>query len=418
MPAPIILQDQSGLAQGLATAGSAFAQAMQQRNLQKQEDVRQQKALQQQQQYGSILNQALGDLGQNPSAIGVTQALMGALEQGVPPEMVQKYGSLYAALEKSQKQGLMGPEDVSQMGQLFQQFGMGEEEAMRNAQLYGQLTTGGQTEMAKLLVDRISRGGFEQAQQPGMGMQPQEEVIEEVGFKWPKVNVFEDRTPKERASLKTELLKENNKELKEINTSLNTSNNNLLRYQQLERLNNSGQLPTNLEALNINWSTGDIRFPRLANPATQQYVKTVMDFMSGAKDTFGARVTNFEIGTFLKRLPTLANSEEGRRVIIEQMKTIEELNQLRDQSIKDVYDHYGNQKIDRATADRIAEDYRSDAEAELKKKFANSVQAQEVYEAKSLAPEGKVAARSPSGEIVYIYQSKADVAQKKGYEIL
>lgn len=430
MPAPIILQDTSGLARGITGAGSALAQALQFRAQAKTRTQEQERLEAKNQQYGSILDQTLGTLEEGASPLQVTQALTAAVNQGVPVDTARNYGTLYATLEKSRKEGPPGPDQIAGMANLFGKFGMEEDVAQRNADLWGRLTTGGQTEFAKMLVDQIARNQFkpveERADFSAVTPEGTFAVREEVGpalpqeetFKWPMVDVFEDRTPKERATLKSDLLKLNNVEIKEINKKLQTSRGNLMRYEQLERLNDSKKLPEGLENANINWTTGEIRFPKFANAETQQYVKTVMDFMSTAKDSFGARVTNFEVGLFLKRLPTLANTEEGRRVILKQMQAIEKLNVLHEQSIREVYDHYGTQKIDRASAERIAEDYRADEQKSLLKEFAESMHAQETHEARSLAPEGKVPAKGPDGKIVYIWTHQADKAAKKGYNVL
>lgn len=416
MPAPIILQDQSGLAQGIAGAGSALAGALGQRMQQKRQQ-------QQQQQYGSILDQTLGSLPQDASPLQVTQALSQAVQQGVPTDVAQNYGTLYATLQKSQPNMPPGPDQINTMSTLFKKFGMPEDVAQRNAELWGQLTTGGQTEMAKMLVDQISRQQYSQNNaNPQMGFQPmgEEAVVseEEVEtFDFPKVDVFEDRTPKERTQLKTELLKQNNASYSDNSEKLRKVDSEIMRYNQLEQLNNSGRLPEGLEALNINWTTGDIRYPKLANPETQQFVKTINDFTVAAKDTFGARVTNFELGAFMKRLPTLANTTEGRRVILAQMKAMKDLDRLYHDSLKEVYDHYGMQKIDKASAERIAADLRKDDEAKLKQKFEDSVKAQEVYDARARAPEGKIPAIAPDGRVVYIWRNQADKAEKQGFRI-
>lgn len=417
MPAPIILQDQSGLGAGIAGAGNALAQALGTR-------VQQQRNERQQQQYGSILDKTLGQLPENPSALQVTQALSSAMQQGVPSDIAQNYGSLYSTLQKSQPNLPPGPDEINSMSNLFRKFGMEEDVALRNAELWGKLTTGGQTEMAKMLVDQISRNQFRPKEQQiddpagmlsGEGV---EEVLEVQEFKWPKVDIFEDRTPKERANLKGELLKTNNAEYKEISEKLRKTDQEIMRYDQLERLNDSGKLPSGMGKYNINWTTGDIRIPALASPETQQYVKTINDFTVAAKDTFGARVTNFELGAFMKRLPTLANSEEGRRLILDQMKAMKGLDKLYDESIKAVYDKYGMQKIDRSNVERIAEDYRKDEEERLIKQFNESMNAQEVYTARQNAPEGTLPVRKPDGTIGYLPIDKVDLAKKKGWEIL
>jgi len=416
MVSPIILQDQSGLAQGVSQAGGAFAQALGQRRQQQAQTAKQQKQ-------GSILSSTLSSLPEDASALDITRAFSSAIEQGVPLDTAKDFSTLFSTLQKSQPGRPPSPDQINTMTTLFKKFGMPEDVAQRNSELWAQLTTGGQTEMAKLLVDQISRQQFGQNQEnPNLGFEPigEETIVSESEveeFKFPKVDIFEDRTPKERAQLKTELLKENNKDLKEITQKSRKLDQEIMRYDQLERLNNSGKLPEDFGRLNVNWTTGDIKLPFLANPETQQFVKTINDFTVAAKDTFGARVTNFELGAFMKRLPTLANSTEGRRLILAQMKAMKNLDRLYDDSIKQVYRKYGTQNIDRANVERIAEDLRKDDEEKLKKDFEDSVKSQEVYDARSRAPDGKIPAISPDGKVVYIWTNQADKAEKQGFRI-
>jgi hypothetical protein len=410
MGSPLIFQDQSGLAQGIAGVGGALSQALGQR-------MQRQRFQQQQQQYGNILQSTLGELDETASPIQVTQALSSALSQGVPSDIVNQYGTLFSTLQKTRAGLPPGPEQVTQMSNLFQKFGMPPEIAQRNAELWAQLTTGGQTEMAKLLIDEIARGQYGE----GVGRSQEEVTVSEdevKEFKFPKVDVFEDRTHKERVQLKSQLLKDNNAEYKAVSEGLKKTDNEIMRYDQLERLNESGKLPKGLGRLNINWTTGDIRVPALANPETQLFVKTINDFTVAAKDTYGARVTNFELGAFMKRLPTLANTEEGRRLIIAQMKSMKGLDRLYDESVKKAYDHYGMQKVDRQTVERVAADLRKEDEERLKKDFENSIHAQEVYEARQRSPENYFPVRKPDGNIGYLPIEKIDFAKKKGWEML
>lgn len=111
-----------------------------------------------------------------------------------------------------------------------------------------------------------------------------------------------------------------------------------------------------LQRLNINPTSGNLLIPALASPEAQRFVKTVNDFTRLAKDSYGSRVTNFDLEQFMKRLPTLANSEEGRGQIIQQMKLINKINQAHDKSLLEVFDkHGGIRKIDFDIAQNIAE---------------------------------------------------------------
>ena len=210
----------------------------------------------------------------------------------------------------------------------------------------------------------------------------------------------------------------NAKEYAEIKQKSRGYDDEIRRLGQMGRLNDSGKLPTGLERLNINWSTGDIRVPGLANPETQLFVKSVNDFTTKAKDTYGARVTNFELGTFMRRLPTLANTEEGRRLIIEQMQVNAGLEKLYQDSLKEVYDNYGLRGIDSQKAEQIAEEIRKEDEEALLNKYEDVMSSQEVYEARKLAPEGMFPVKNPQGKVGYLPTEKIDAARAKGWKIL
>ena len=83
MPAPIVLQDQSGLAQGIAGAGSALSQALQQRGMERK-----------QAQGLSAFQTAMGQADPNdPNAIA--SAYQQALAQGADPAQLQFLGQQY-----------------------------------------------------------------------------------------------------------------------------------------------------------------------------------------------------------------------------------------------------------------------------------------------------------------------------------
>ncbi len=122
--------------------------------------------------------------------------------------------------------------------------------------------------------------------------------------------------------------------------------------KRLQTLNEGGNLPKGIKRWNVKFKDGELRIPFLAHPDAQAFVKTINDFTVKAKDSFGARVTNFELERFMKRLPGLLNSEEGRRVILRQMEIIGELNIMKDREIIDVFESKGglrNIDYDRAT---------------------------------------------------------------------
>jgi hypothetical protein len=124
------------------------------------------------------------------------------------------------------------------------------------------------------------------------------------------------------------------------------------------------------QKLNINPSTGELIIPALASPEAQRFVKTINDFTTKAKDSYGARVSNFELDRFMKRLPTLANSPEGRTQIIRQMQIINNINAARELALDQVIDEHGGiRNIDFDQAERMADKVSRPMITDLKKEF-------------------------------------------------
>lgn len=423
MPAPIVYDPYAGLRQGISQAGSALGSALGHR-------AQQQRRVDQAKEYGGILSSTIGALNPDASRMDVMQAFNSAISQGLPIDIAQNMGTLYKALADPRSSGGLGIQNEDELISLLKKFGMDDDQAAREAKLYMNLPQGGKTAYANYLFDRMQRGQLapgtpQTAQQttqiseqiPGADLS-ETETTEVEEYQFPEVDLFEGLNSKEKVLRQKELFNANAKDYAEVNKKYRGYEDEIRRLEQMEKINDSGKLPKNFSSLNVNWSSGNIRIPRFANEETQAFVKLVNDFTTKAKETFGARVTNFELGAFMKRLPTLANSEEGRRVILEQMKTTADLNKLYESSLKQVYDKYGLRGIDTQKAEKIAADLRKDDEQELIKRYKNSLQAQEVYEAKSLAPEGKVAVRNSEGKIGYIDLNKADKAKARGYEVL
>ncbi len=172
--------------------------------------------------------------------------------------------------------------------------------------------------------------------------------------------------------------------------------------------------------------TGEILIPALASEAAQQFSKTINDFTVSAKDSYGSRVTNFDLNQFMKRLPNLANSEAGRKKIIEQMKIINDLNSLREKTLHDVIDkHGGIRNIDYDEAERLTNKKIKKQTDELKKKFINNNSSLDKEYSKVLKdfkqniPNNSVAVRFNDGNIAYIPKDKLKdfIKDKAGEEL-
>lgn len=191
--------------------------------------------------------------------------------------------------------------------------------------------------------------------------------------------------------------------------------------EELKTLEQLSPQISGFERLNINPMTGDLLIPALASPEAQQFVKTINDFTIQAKDSYGARVTNFDLNQFMRRLPTLANSEEGRRRILEQMSIINNLNKMYEQSLHDVFDQYGGlRNIDYDRASEIAynkfEKESKPLRADLKK--LSSAETRDfshiVSEKKRNAPSGQVLMMTKDGKFGYVPKNEMAEALKDG----
>lgn len=174
-----------------------------------------------------------------------------------------------------------------------------------------------------------------------------------------------DRSKEQDKKGKAETYKTNLPVYKEAIDNMTKFESEIRSLDQMSEINKRDKLPKGLGRLNINWGTGEIRVPFLANTDTQRFAKLVNDFTTKAKDSYGARVTNFELERFLKRLPTLANSKEGRKQIIEQMSIMNELNLLREKTLKEVYDEHGLGGIDFQKANILADETMSKEKQKL-----------------------------------------------------
>lgn len=178
---------------------------------------------------------------------------------------------------------------------------------------------------------------------------------------WPKIEPPSETTPAEKEKWRASNQRENNKLLQETQKKINAHENTLVRANILTELNDTGKLPSGLGSLIINPDTGEpygvASLTGQVNKETQRFVKTLNDFLIDAKNYFGARVTNFDVTAFKSRLPTLLNSEEGRRVIIQQMKLMEELQMVHDNGLADALKHYGRNAsysdVQKSVDDRI-----------------------------------------------------------------
>jgi hypothetical protein len=252
-----------------------------------------------------------------------------------------------------------------------------------DAQLYSRLTKGGQTAFVKDVLESEKRKkdlspfnplkrqkdllGSEQKTETEEQLSPEEMVDREIE----QENYIQDLglTPAERVKREKERFDTGYKKYEESGAKLRGMTRDKERLDILEKLNSSDKLPQNMGRLNVD-KEGNLRFPFASTPEAERFIKTLNEFSAGAKDTYGSRVTNFDLQQYMRRYPTLVNSKEGRRQILQQMKIVNQINSTYYKNLKDAYDKAGGvRKIDADRADMLAEKKSEPKIQELVKKF-------------------------------------------------
>lgn len=235
------------------------------------------------------------------------------------------------------------------------------------AALFKAAPVGARTEMFKTFLDPLIRGSMKKEDFNALlsgatdknSLADQQGTVEEDGFLFPPVRPPKDLRPKDLPAYRENRRKENLPKFNENAAKIKSAKTESNYIRQLNNIEDTGLLPDGMESLVINPATGlPYAVAQLAgkvNAATQLFIKTITDFTTKAKDTFGSRVTNFDLDVFMRRLPGLLNTPEGRRAILGQMELMNQLDSLFEGAMNRVYQHYGLGDITREEAEAIAE---------------------------------------------------------------
>jgi hypothetical protein len=273
--------------------------------------------------------------------------------------------------------------------------------------LYEAASVGGETKIMEKILDDIARTSSPE------GLVSKDVIDKDKGL-----------TPKERVARQDDRFKIQTPLVNQNNDSLKALESENLSISLLEELDDSGKVGEGLQNLNINPINGNLIVPKLATKEEQLFVKTVNDFTVKAKDSFGARVTNFELDRFMQRLPTLANSSEGRKLIMRQMKIVNETNALEKRALQQIFDKYGVRNIDYADAENEARKSIQSQKEQLRQEYLNLEEVARKQERevesklKSKVKEGYTAMRKPDGSIKQFPNDNVPNLEEKGYKRL
>lgn len=123
-------------------------------------------------------------------------------------------------------------------------------------------------------------------------------------------------------------------ERKEILDKGRSARQNLQDLSRLEELEKEGKLDTPGYVEFLKRSGFDL--PALMSPGSEEFQKIAQTFMRDAKTYLGSRISNFELEQFLKTIPSLSQSPEGRKRVISNLKYFNRVSLEYNKALKEV----------------------------------------------------------------------------------
>lgn len=164
-----------------------------------------------------------------------------------------------------------------------------------------------------------------------------------------RIQQLKEATELKKFEAKEELenRKESKKYLAQLNKEAKVAKENDMRLDRMSELIKTGKLSSplfhnTLKTLSHGlWGVGlDLHF--LESPESQEFTKLSSDMIKGIKDIFGERVTNLDVESFLKTIPSLSQSNEGKQRIIRNLKISNQANKLKESTAKKIIKENGN----------------------------------------------------------------------------
>lgn len=243
---------------------------------------------------------------QQPAAFrqGLEQLMQGPQNQGIQAQqdIAQRLGlpelptSQYARqLSQALQQGQLQPELVQQQARPMAQPMIAPQQQM-------QPIAQPQQQAPKTIAQTLGAYENPQDRRARLKMEQQERQFQEK----------EARERQKEAFKETKTLRE------EINKAAKSAKQDLKDLERFEELEKSGNLDTPGYVEFLKRSGLDI--PALMSPESEEFQKIAANFLRDAKTYFGGRISNYEVEQYLKTIPSLSQSPEGRKRVIANLK--------------------------------------------------------------------------------------------------
>ncbi len=142
---------------------------------------------------------------------------------------------------------------------------------------------------------------------------------------------FQEKNKQEERKLAFKETKEDRRKIIEAGKQADVR---LEELDRLSELNEKGDIDTAGYVEGLKRAGLDI--PSLLSPDSEEYQKTALGLLRGASQVFGGKVSNYEAEQWIKTIPTLLNSPEGRKRLIANWKRISRLDKAYVEAMKEV----------------------------------------------------------------------------------
>ena len=133
---------------------------------------------------------------------------------------------------------------------------------------------------------------------------------------------------------KQDAFKFNKDVIKDVSEKSKSAKQALHDLDRMEELQKEGKLdtPGYVEFLN----RSGLSIPALMSEGSEEFNKIAQNFLRNAKQYYGGRVSNFEVEQFLKTIPSLSQSPQGRQRVIANLKNISRAELEYTKAVRDV----------------------------------------------------------------------------------
>jgi len=145
----------------------------------------------------------------------------------------------------------------------------------------------------------------------------------------------------------------------------------------------------------------------LENPSSELYNKLSQDLLKGLPETYGSRILKVEVDNFLKTIPTLMNSPDGRRMIASNMLKLGEMKEV-------YYNEMRKQQTEALDKNKFPRDFQQKVFDQVKPQIDRiNNEFVKLSDIKSV-PKNTIPFFTPTGEVKFVPKEHAQWAQENG----